>query len=76
VLEWDVGRALVNAALDSDDFVNRWGVETERDTVASALSDLLGRYLPGYDPNVLRSIREADPQRFEAMLQSGFGLMS
>jgi hypothetical protein len=73
-LRWDVARQLVDAALDSNEFVERGGV-FEEETLGSMLSAVLALHWPGESPRALRQLRRTEPARFERELQDRAGLL-
>ncbi|MBI2705463.1 MAG: hypothetical protein HYX32_09270 [Actinobacteria bacterium] len=74
VLQWDVGRALIERAMDEPQFVARFGTFGD-DTVGGALQQLYERWLPGTTPARLRALRRDHPDRFDAELQDRLHLL-
>lgn len=74
VIRFDVARSLVHGALGNEEFVaGRGGFEP--DSVGRMLADLLERYWPGSEPELLRSRLSTVSHRFESELQAAAGLL-
>lgn len=73
VLRWDVGRALLERALD-DDSVDEPDVHGGG-SVGEALHDLLRSVLPGTTLAELRELRRERPAAYHALVQSRLGLL-
>lgn len=74
VLQWDVARALIDRALDRDEFVEDWDSFAEG-SVGETLQQLIMRFWPGEDAASLRARREGNRPRFEYQLQARLGLL-
>lgn len=69
VSRWDVARQLIEFALDSPEFVERFGT-FEEDSFGCLLANIMVMHFPGETPETLRTIRAVRRARFEAGLQN------
>jgi hypothetical protein len=68
-MQFDVGRALIQGALDNDEFLSDPRAFDD-DSIGGRLRRLLILLFPGETPETLRYNRGTDPQGFEATLQA------
>ena len=73
-LEWDVGRTLIHAALDTEDFVAGWA-QFSTGSIGETLQHLIARTWPAHDASALKQMRASDPGAFEARLQGRLGML-
>jgi hypothetical protein len=66
---WDVARQLIEFALDSPEFSERFGTFHE-DSFGRLLSNIVLTHFPGETPETLRAMRTVRRARFEAALQN------
>jgi hypothetical protein len=71
VMTWDVGRTMINQALDSSDFVEGWG-SFRPGSVGEVLELLVRKVWPTHDAAALRSMRSDNAGLFEARMQGRF----
>jgi hypothetical protein len=74
-LKWDVTRSLMNAALDTDEFIEGWG-GFRPGSLGEVLELLIRKYWPGEDAQSLTALRNQDPGVFDARLQGRMRLLS
>lgn len=68
VMAWDVGRAMIHGAIDTDEFVDGWG-HFRPGTLGESLEQLVRRVWPTHDARALRGMRADDVGVFESRLQ-------
>lgn len=73
-MRWDVARQLVDVALDSDEFIERYG-SFEEDTLGWTLTNVLRAHFPGETASSLRAMRHLSPAEFESKLQDAAGIL-
>lgn len=66
---WDVARQLIEFALDSAEFLERFGT-FEEDSFGRLLTNVMTIHFPGETPDSLRTMRAANRPRFESSLQN------
>jgi hypothetical protein len=74
VMQWDVARQMITAALANEEFRDRWG-HFDPDSLGGTLQLLIQRALPGEEPDALHALASSRPRLFEARLQSALDLM-
>lgn len=67
-MRWDVTRQLINLALDSPEFIERYG-SFDEDTLGWTLTNVLRANFPSETPSSLHSMRHSLPGEFESRLQ-------
>lgn len=72
-IQFDVARQLIRGALCNPEFVQR-DTPYEKETVGRAIQRLLKSRFKGQTPAELRNELDADPDRFDAVLQDKVGL--
>jgi hypothetical protein len=70
---WDVARQLIEFALDSPEFEERFGT-FEEDSLGRLLTNVMQMHFPGETPQTLRRMRAVRRAGFEAALQNSAGL--
>lgn len=66
---WDVARQLIDFALNSPEFFERFGA-FEEDSFGRLLTNVMLMHFPGETPETLRAMRTVRRARFEAALQN------
>lgn len=74
VLTWDVVRTLVEAALESEDFIDGWG-GFRPGSLGETLERLIQRYFAGEDARSVAAFRARNRGLFEARLQARVGML-
>jgi hypothetical protein len=74
VLSWDIGRAMINGAINRPDFIDGWG-NFRSGSLGETLELLIRRFWPTHDARALRSMRAQDSGLFDARLQSRFRIL-
>lgn len=74
VMRWDVHRAMVHAALDSEEFVEQWGSFADG-SLGAALEQLLRRIWPHEDGSSLRTERIRNRAKFESTMQGLYSFL-
>lgn len=74
MINWDVARAMVHAALDSEDFHRRWG-SFRPGCLGETVELLIRRIWTGEDAVSLAALRSTDRGGFEARLQGRLQLL-
>ncbi len=72
-LRWDVTRQLINLALDSPEFVERYP-SFDEDTLGWTLTNVVRTHFPGESLSSLSAMRDSRRADFESMLQNATGM--
>lgn len=75
MIRFDVARSLVHGALGDEEFIASPG-DFESDSIGRMLCELLERYWPGDEPDLLARRARDTPQRLESELQAQVGLLT